>query len=84
MKANPSDAEAAALLSSVREAYGDLDAALSLAETAVKLEPKVAEYHWQLAQVVGEMAQRASVFKQFGLARRYRQEIESAMALDPS
>jgi tetratricopeptide (TPR) repeat protein len=83
VKANPSDAEAAALLSSVREAYGDLDAALALAETAVRLEPKSADSHWQLAQVVGSLAQRASVFKQFGLARRYRQEVEAAMALDP-
>jgi tetratricopeptide (TPR) repeat protein len=83
VKTNPSDAEAAALLSSVREAYGDLESALSLAETAVKLEPKVADYHQQLAEIVGTMAQRASVFKQLGLARRYRQEAEAAMALDP-
>jgi tetratricopeptide (TPR) repeat protein len=84
VKANLSDAEAAALLSSVRAAYGDLEAALGLAETAVRLEPKVAVYHQQLAEVVGTLAQRANVFKQVGLARRYRQEIETAMALDPA
>jgi len=83
VRANPSDAEAAALLSQVRSAYGDLDGALALAEAAVKLEPKVADYHEQLAEVVGTMAQRASVFKQPGLARRFRQEAEAAMALDP-
>jgi tetratricopeptide (TPR) repeat protein len=83
VKANPSDAEAAALLSSVRMAYGDIEAALPLAETAVRIDPKSADYHWQLAQVVGEMAQRAGVFRQLGLARRYRQEAEAAIALDP-
>lgn len=83
-KANPSDAEAAALLSRVRVAFGDLDGALPLAEAAVNLEPQVADYHWQLAQVVGEMAQRASVFRQPGLGRRFRQEAEAAIALDPT
>lgn len=82
LKANPNDAEAAALLSRVRHQYGDLEGALPLAETAVRLEPKVADYHWQLAEVVGEMAQRASVLKQFGLGRRFKREAEAAMALD--
>jgi tetratricopeptide (TPR) repeat protein len=82
VKANPSDAEAAALLSRVRQAFGSLDAALPLAETAVTLEPNVADYHWRLAEVVGQMAQRASVFKQIGLGRRFRQEAETAMKLD--
>ena len=84
VKANPSDAEAAALLSSVRMAYGNPDAALPLAELAVKLEPKTADYHWQLALVVGEMAQRANLFRQIGLGRRFRQETEAAIALDPT
>src|SRR6266496_1105016 len=64
VKANPSDAEAAALLSSVRMAYGNPEAALAL--------------------VVGEMAQRANLFRQIGLGRRFRQETEAAIALDPS
>ena len=83
VKANPSDAEAAAQLASVREAYGDSDGALQLAERAVKLKPDVAEYHWQLAWVVGNQAQHANVLHQFGLARRFRQEAETTIALDP-
>lgn len=83
VKANALDAEAAALLSSVRLAFGDLGAALALAEIAVKLEGRNAHYHWQLAQVCGEQAQRANVFKQIGLARRFKQEAEQAIALDP-
>ncbi len=84
VKANPGDAEAAALLSRVRSTFGDLDGALALAESAVKLEPKNAEYRWQLAEVVGSLAQKAGVLKQFGLARRFRTEAEQAMALDPA
>lgn len=83
MKANPSDAEAASLLSRVRSAYGDLDGALALAESAVKVEPKNAEYRWQLAAIVGSLAQKAGVLKQIGLGRRFRQEAEQAIALDP-
>jgi len=82
VKAKPSDADAAAGLSAVREAYGDLDAALDLAERAVKLQPTVAAYHWQLADVVGNQAEKASVFRQFGLARRFRDEAETTIKLD--
>ena len=84
VNANPSDAEAAAALSRVRAVYGDMDAALRLAETAVQMKPDVAEYHWQLAQVVGDQAQKANIFRQIGLARRFRQETETAIKLDPT
>jgi tetratricopeptide (TPR) repeat protein len=84
VKADPSDAEAAALLARTRAAFGDLEAALPLAEAAVKLEPRVADYHWQLAAIVGEMAEHAGVFRQMGLARRFRAEAEAAIALDPA
>jgi hypothetical protein len=57
---------------------------LPLAELAVKLAPKTADYHWQLALVVGEMAQRANLFRQIGFGRRFRQETEAAIALDPA
>lgn len=83
VKSNPSDAEAAAYLGYVRQAYGDLDGALKLAEAAVKLNPKNAECHWILAQVLGEQAQKANMLRQFGLARRFKSEAETAIALDP-
>jgi len=47
VKANPRDAETAALLSQVRLALGDRDEAMRLAELAVKLEPANADYHWR-------------------------------------
>ena len=81
--ANPNDAEAQWLLSRVRMAYKDLDGALAPAEKAAALDPKNVEYRWQVAQVVGEMASSASVFKQIGLAKRYKREVEAALALNP-
>jgi tetratricopeptide (TPR) repeat protein len=81
--ASPQDAEAAALLARVRLELNELDAALPLAETAVKLEPNTAGFHSLLAEAVGRIAQRASVFKQIGLAKRFRQEAETAIRLDP-
>ena len=82
VKSNPSDAEAAVLLARVRLAFGDADAALPLAETAVKLEPKVADYHWQLAKILLQVVQHASVLRQMGLSKRFRQEADAAIALD--
>jgi tetratricopeptide (TPR) repeat protein len=81
--ANPNDAEAQWLLSRVRMIFKDVDGALAPAEKAVALDPKNADYRWQLAQVVGEQASNASVFKQMGLAKRYRREVEGALAVNP-
>ena len=81
--ANPNDAEAQWLLSRVRLAYRDADGALAPAEKAVALDGKNAEYRWQLAQVVGEQASSASVFKQLGLAKRFKREAEAVLAMDP-
>ena len=81
--ANPNDAEAQWLLSRVRMAWRDADGALAPAEKAVALDPKNAEYRWQLAQVVGEQASSASVFKQLGIAKRFKREAEAVLAIDP-
>ena len=83
VKANPSDAEANYLLSRVKLAFVETDAALALAEKAVALDATKARYHLQLARVCGRMAQRAGMFKGMSLARRFRRETETALALDP-
>ena len=57
---------------------------LSLAEKAVRLNGSVGRYHRQLAEVQGVMAQHAGVFQQIGFARRFRKEIDVALALDPN
>ena len=83
VKANSADAEAAAMLSQVRLVFGDLDGAIEMAETAIKLNGKVAEYHWLLARACGEKARVSGILKALGLAKRFRQEAEEAIALDP-
>jgi len=81
--ANANDAEAQWLLSRVRSAYRDYDGALAPAEKAVALDAHNADYQWQLAQAVGDLAQNASVFKQLGLAKRFKREVEAVLAIDP-
>ena len=83
VKANPNDAVATYQLSQVRTAYRDLDGALKLAEQAVKLDPKDARAHEQLAMAVGQKASDAGPLRQIGLARRFKQEADAAVALDP-
>jgi tetratricopeptide (TPR) repeat protein len=83
LKASADDAEANYLMSRVLMAWNDANAALPYAEKAVKLSPQNAEYHWALAQIVGEQAEKASVFRQIGLARRFRSEAETVLKLDP-
>ena len=82
--ANPNDAQAQWLLSRVRSAYKDQNGALAPAEKAAALDPRNADYRWQVASVVGDQASSASMFKAMGLAKRFRQEAESALALNPS
>ncbi len=79
----PDDANATFLASQIRNAFGDHDAPLQLAEKAVRLDGGVARYHRQLAEVQGVMAQRAGMLQQFMLARRFRSEIDAALRLDP-
>jgi tetratricopeptide (TPR) repeat protein len=79
----PKDGEVAWLLSRAKAALGDLDSALRLAELAVTTNEANAAYRVQLASVAGRLAERASLFKQLGLARRTKRELEAAAALDP-
>jgi tetratricopeptide (TPR) repeat protein len=82
-RAHPQEARSAYLLSRVRTQFREIDDALKYAQLAVQLEPKNASYHLQLAQAYGDQAQKASILKQFGWARKCRAEIEVAMAIDP-
>jgi tetratricopeptide (TPR) repeat protein len=83
LKASPDDPEANYLMSRVLMAWNDSDAALPHAEKAVKLAPQNAEYHWALAEAVGDQAEKANVFRQIGLAKRFRSEAETVLKLDP-
>jgi len=79
----PGEALANYLLSQIRNAFGERTTPLSLAEKAVALDDRTAKYHRQLAEVLGVMAQHAGAIRQLFLARRFRSEIDTALALDP-
>ena len=80
---SPQNAEAAHLLSLVKLAFGDLDAALSLAEKAVALDAENSAYHYQLAVTCGRTAEKASLFTKGHWAKRFKEEAETAASLDP-
>jgi tetratricopeptide (TPR) repeat protein len=81
--ADPRDARAACQLARIKLAFGDRDEALDLAQRAVALEDGNANYHYQLAEVYGEMASKASMFAAAGYAGKMRSELEASLKLDP-
>jgi len=83
-KQRPDDAQIAWLLSRARAALGDLDSAMKLAETALAADPSNAAYHVQVAAAAGRLAEKASMLKRLTYARRARQELDAAVALDPN
>jgi len=83
LKTSPDDPEGNYLMSKVWLAWNDAGKALPYAEKAVSLAPQNADYHWALANAVGDEAQHANVFRQVGLAKRFRSETETALKLDP-
>jgi tetratricopeptide (TPR) repeat protein len=83
VEADPTNDNAAWLLSKTLIGLGDLEGALKYAERAVSLAGDNAAYHVQLGAVLGRMAEKASIFKQLGLARRAKRELDAGVALDP-
>ena len=77
------DAETLYLLSNVKQAFGKTDEALQYAERAVKADPNRAKYHLQLADVLSDQAEKASLFKKISLAGRIKSELEAAVKLEP-
>jgi tetratricopeptide (TPR) repeat protein len=83
VRSNPADPQSAYLLSKVLVVFGELEAALRLAEQAAAADPRNADYRWQVAVVCGELADRKGGLGAYGLARRFKREAEAAAALDP-
>jgi tetratricopeptide (TPR) repeat protein len=79
---DPRDALANYLLSQIRNAFGDHESPLALAEKAVAAGGGVAKYHRQLAEVLGVKAQFSGLLQQLVLARRFKKEIDTTIALD--
>jgi tetratricopeptide (TPR) repeat protein len=84
LRADSRDALANFLLSQIRNAFGDRESPLVFAEKAVSLDGGVAKYHRQIAEVLGVKAQHSGIFQQLVLARRFKKEIDTAIALDPA
>ena len=80
---SPDDALANFLLSQIRNAFGDYTSPRSLAEKAVALDSRFGKYHRQLAEVLGVAAQHAGPIRIVFLARQFRNEIDTAISLDP-
>ena len=80
--ANSNDAEAAYYLGTAKEAFGDLQGAMVLAEKAVSLNSNSARFHLLVADVAIDMGQKAGIFKGTSLAHRFRDEAEKAVSLD--
>jgi tetratricopeptide (TPR) repeat protein len=80
----PNDPLAVFLMSQINFAFGHKEAPLDLAEKAVTLGPGVAKFHRQLAEALGVKAQRSNLFQQAFLARRFKKEIDAALAIDPN
>jgi tetratricopeptide (TPR) repeat protein len=83
VNANPNDAQSSYLLASAKEGLGDLKGALSLAEKALASDQNNARYHLLVANICIELGQQAGIFKGMGLAHRFKEEAEKAVALDP-
>jgi tetratricopeptide (TPR) repeat protein len=81
--AHPQDAKSCYLLAEVKMSFKDLDGALPLAQHAVDLDGKNADFHLELGKVLGEMAARASFFSAGSLATKFRKEVEIAIQLNP-
>jgi tetratricopeptide (TPR) repeat protein len=84
VQARPHEANAAWLLSRAEAALGNLDDAMTLAESALAEDNTAAAYHVQVAAVAGRLAEKASLFKQLGFAKRIKQELDAAVAINSS
>lgn len=64
--------------------HGDSERAATLLQKAVAQTPNSSEAHLLLGEAYGNMAQKASIFSQPGLARKTQAEFEKAVQLDPN
>lgn len=82
-RANPNDPETLWAKSTLAHVWKDRQSALDFAERALADNPKEARYHLRVADVVGDMAEKAGFLKQVSLGRRFKREVDAALELDP-
>ena len=83
LKQNPNNAQANNLLCRVEYALQQFDQAADHCQKAVSADPNNAEYHHWLGRAIGERASRASFLSAYSLAKKTREEFETAVKLDP-
>jgi len=83
LKANPTNAPANNLLCRVEYTVEHFDQAADHCEKAVSADPGSAPYHLWLGRAIGERASRASFLSAYSLAKKTREEFETAVKLDP-
>jgi len=77
------DASAAYHLGRIQMEIGDVGKATQWFEQAVKLNPKSAVYYDWLGRAYGTQARTANMFRAPSLARKTKNALETALALDP-
>jgi tetratricopeptide (TPR) repeat protein len=80
----PGDADAYNLLCRAYFVLDNWDAATKACEKAVALQPSNSDFHLWLGRVYGEKADRSNFVVAAGLAKKLRNEFETAVRLDPS
>jgi tetratricopeptide (TPR) repeat protein len=79
----PNDPVAHNLLCRAYFSIGEWDRGISACEKAVSLAPNNSQYHLWLGRIYGEKADRSTFMTAAGLARRVRNEFETAVHLNP-
>ena len=82
LSANAKDAEALVLMARIKLAYGDADAATSLAQQAIAADGKNSAAHAALGEAVGTKARDAGFMDKISMAKQVRHEFEMAVEFD--
>lgn len=81
---SPNDAASFNLLCRAHYSLSDWDKSVSECEKAVALDPGNAQYHLWLGRSYGEKAERAGLLAAVRLAKKVRNEFETAVQLNPN
>jgi tetratricopeptide (TPR) repeat protein len=84
LESNPRDVAALTWMSIIEESFNRWDSAKSYAERAVAADPGYPDAHAQLARINAELAETAPVWKQVGLVRTMKRELEAAYRIEPA
>jgi len=81
---SPNDAEALCLMSRLKSLSGDDQAALPLAEQAVKLDSRNPLFELRLVEVLANLVDRAPLSQQLKLGNQLKSAIQAVLSLDPN